>query len=68
MSSNGLTSVVSQPRALGNCLSHYRFCREMSEAAALKLLTQQVPAIVEWCDRYMHSEPVEEKGSSNCKV
>lgn len=39
----------------------------MSESAAKEILSDQIPAIVDWCDRYMHQEPVEGKGNIDFK-
>ncbi len=46
----------------------HSFCIDMSDAAALEMLTQYIPAIVDWCDKYMHSEPVEGLGNIDYKM
>ena len=40
----------------------------MSDTSALDTLTEYIPAIVEWCDKYMHNEPVENQGNIDYKM
>ena len=39
----------------------------MSEVAAMEILSEYVPAIMEWCETYMRKEPVSGGGEIEFK-
>ena len=44
-----------------------RYTLGMSEVVAMELLSGHIPAIEEWCRRFMHSEPHHEMGNIDFK-
>ncbi len=56
-----------QSRYLQVSLCICRYALGISEEAALKQLTEYVPAIEEWCYKFMHSEPQQGLGDIEFK-
>ena len=44
-----------------------RYCLGMSDVAAMAILSEYTPAIMEWCETYMKKEPVTGSGEIEFK-